>query len=102
MEEMRDCQWTADLLDYGLLGQDWWLVMPLYTASLKQWRSKQPPGIGDRLPLYSALFMQLVQAVMVSYSKLLALPSQYRDFDYSFDCPLEWVWQAEVLKMYKS
>ncbi|KAK9840490.1 hypothetical protein WJX74_010570 [Apatococcus lobatus] len=64
IEEMRDSQWTADLLDYGLMGQDWWLVMPLYAASLKQWRSKQPPGIGDRLPLYSALFVQLVQAVM--------------------------------------
>ena len=65
MEEMRDCEWTADLLDYGLMGQDWWLVMPLYAASLKQWRSRQPLGIGDRLPLYSALFVQLLQAVMV-------------------------------------
>ena len=69
MEEMGDCPWTADVLDYGLLGQDWWLVMPLYAASLKQWRSKQPPGIGDRLPLYSALFVQLVQAVMVRHSR---------------------------------
>ncbi|KAK9866973.1 hypothetical protein WJX84_010760 [Apatococcus fuscideae] len=69
MEEMRDCEWTADLLDYGLMGQDWWLVMPLYAASLKQWRSRQPLGIGDRLPLYSALFVQLLQAVMALHQK---------------------------------
>ena len=65
MQQLAKCRWTAKLLDFGLAGTDWWLVMPLYATSLKQWRSRHPPGIGSRLPLYISIFVQLCHAVMV-------------------------------------
>ena len=66
MDLLQSSPWTADLLDWGLSGHDWYIVMPLYAASLKQWRSGQAQGVGESMNLYFKIFVQICKAVEVT------------------------------------
>lgn len=59
---------VATLLDYGVSGESFFVVMKHYPASLKQWRSAHGhDGAADeihrRMPLYLGVYAQCVEAV---------------------------------------
>ena len=67
-EAMGSDPWVAKLLDYGVAGESFYVVMQRYPASLKRWRATQGHGLGyselaAKMPLYLGIYAQSIEAV---------------------------------------
>ncbi|KAK9811788.1 hypothetical protein WJX72_010021 [[Myrmecia] bisecta] len=65
LERFRGQASICQLYDYGIDADSFVLVLRCYRCSLKEWRTRQPPGPGPQLRLYLALFAQVLAAVQV-------------------------------------
>eukprot|EP00698_Gefionella_okellyi_P005948 TRINITY_DN1537_c0_g2_i1.p1 TRINITY_DN1537_c0_g2~~TRINITY_DN1537_c0_g2_i1.p1 ORF type:complete len:1903 (-),score=492.44 TRINITY_DN1537_c0_g2_i1:11-5278(-) len=54
---------VSQLFDYGVDGENYWMVMKLYKCSLKSWREHFNPGSSVPLPLYLNIYQQILDAV---------------------------------------
>ena len=66
LERFKGKQGMCQLLDYGLSGDDFILVMRHYSCSLKSWRDQLPACPDGQLRLYLEAFHNIVVAVQVS------------------------------------
>lgn len=68
LERFRGQPSTCQLLDYGLDGDAFVLVMRKYAASLRTWRAciNSPPAA--HLRLYLRIFADIIAAVQVAYT----------------------------------
>ena len=63
LERFKGRQGMCQLLDYGLSGDDFILVMRHYSCSLKSWRDQLPACPDGQLRLYLEAFHSIVSAV---------------------------------------
>ena len=69
MLEAMECDpWVAKLLDYGVTGKSFYVVMQRYPASLKLWRTTYGRSLGAKeltkqMPLYLGMYAQCIEAV---------------------------------------
>ena len=66
LERFKGRQGMCQLLDYGLSGDDFILVMRHYACSLKSWRKQLPACPDGQLRLYLEAFLSIVAAVQAS------------------------------------
>ena len=66
LERFKGKPGMCQLLDYGLSGDDFILVMQHYSCSLKSWRNQLPACPDRQLRLYLAAFHSIVSAVQAS------------------------------------
>ena len=66
---------AMQLWDYGVEGDSFVLVLRRYECSLAAWRAAQPPDPAPRLPLYLAIFADVLRAVQVPCRTLRTKPS---------------------------
>ena len=66
LERFKGRQGMCQLLDYGLSGDDFILVMRHYACSLKGWRDQLPACPDGQLRLYLEAFLSIVSAVQAS------------------------------------
>ena len=63
LERYRGEEGICQLLDYGVVGDSYWLVMKRYRCALCEWRARQRPGCGDAhtLSVYLHVLLQVSQ-----------------------------------------
>lgn len=66
LERFKGRSGMCQLLDYGLDGDDFIMVLRHYSGSLKAWRDQMPGSPDGQLRLYLQIFCDIVSSVQVS------------------------------------
>ncbi len=64
MDKFRNDYRSCHLYDFGVDGENYWLIMKLYKCSLKTWRVKQVASLQKNLLLYLNIFMNVLNTVL--------------------------------------
>eukprot|EP01132_Coremiostelium_polycephalum_P007428 gene7428-9130_t len=63
MDTFRSDHRACHMFDYGVDGENYWIVMKSYKCSLKEWRLKQNQHFLQQLPLYLNIYMNVLLTV---------------------------------------
>jgi len=65
LERFRGKSSMCQLLDYGVDGDDFIMVLRAYSSSLKAWRDQMPSCPDGQLRMYLQIFRDIVSCVQV-------------------------------------
>jgi len=63
MDTFKNDPRQCHMFDYGVDGENYWIVMKSYKCSLKEWRVKQTQPFLRQLPLFLNIYMDVLQTV---------------------------------------
>ena len=64
LDRHRNDPRNCHLYDFGVDGENYWIIMKLYKSSLKTWRHKQTKPLSQNLPLYLNIYMNVLNSIL--------------------------------------